>query len=165
MEGLLDWSNWILFNFRCSTGKNSVIGEIKMILRAQRQIKEGSEVCISYISIMQGKKITSYTLENHLSFANFKIAIVIDWEFQYSYIIYKKKSMVYFFKSFLLCFDKSFFIRIRHVRHIKYRLNIKDKWYPKIYGIHKKIARICDFFALEYIYFFALSKQQLHKWF
>ena len=43
-----------------------------MILRAQRQIKEGSEVCISYISIMQGKKISLHTLENHLPLPNFK---------------------------------------------------------------------------------------------
>ena len=71
--------------------------------------------------------------------------------------------MVYFLKSFLLCFDKSLFIRLRHVRHIKYRLNTKDKWYPKIYGIHKKIARIFEFLALEYIYFCTLLKQQLHK--
>ena len=49
-----------------------MIGEIKMILRAQRQIKEDSEVCISYISIMQGKNISLYTLENPLSLPNFK---------------------------------------------------------------------------------------------
>ena len=43
-----------------------------MILRAQRPIKEGLEVCISYISIMQGKKISLYTLENQLPLPNFK---------------------------------------------------------------------------------------------
>ena len=43
-----------------------------MILRAQRPIKEGLEVCISYISIMQGKKISLHTLENQLSLPNLK---------------------------------------------------------------------------------------------
>ena len=62
-----------------------------MILRAQRPIKEGLEVCISYISIMQGKKISLYTLENHLSLPNFKkdpikftklVKIFVDGSFQ-----------------------------------------------------------------------------------
>lgn len=32
-------------------------GEIKMVLRSQRHIPKGTEVCISYVSIMQGKQV------------------------------------------------------------------------------------------------------------
>ena len=34
---------------------NDVTSNIRMVLRAQRPISEGEEVCISYIPIMQGK--------------------------------------------------------------------------------------------------------------